>query len=46
MRAAGRRMEWGVDDGVYHIEPDGSDVENHANWLAQAFNEDAQPDQR
>jgi hypothetical protein len=44
MRADGRQLELGVDDGVYHLEPDGSDAEKHANWLAQAFNEDAQLD--
>lgn len=45
LRAGGFLMDAGVDEVVYHIEPDGSDAENHANWLAQLFNEEAQPDQ-
>ncbi len=43
MRAGGFLLEAGVDDVVYHVEPDGSDAEDHANWLAQAFNADARP---
>lgn len=44
MRAAGHSMDFGVDDGVYHLEPDGSDAFEHASWLAQLFDEEAEED--
>lgn len=41
MKAAGKSLEAAIDDEVYHVQPDGTDVEEHAEWLAQGFNEDA-----
>lgn len=37
----GRSLSQPLDEAVYHVEPDGSDLERHASWLAELFNEDA-----
>jgi hypothetical protein len=37
----GRSLYQPLHDSVYHVEPDGSDVERHASWLVELFDEDA-----
>jgi len=44
LTAQGRTLDVAVDDSVYHYEPDGEDLEEHASLLAQLFNEDARRD--
>lgn len=41
IEARGRSMHQPLHDPVYHLYPDGSDVEEHAEWLAELFDEEA-----
>ncbi|HWG92861.1 MAG TPA: hypothetical protein VNU66_01375 [Mycobacteriales bacterium] len=44
MRAGGRVLEAGLADRLCAYVPDGHDPRSHAEWLAQTFDEDADPE--
>ena len=41
MEARGLHMSYEVDEPAYHYHPDGLDVDEHATWLVQLFDEEA-----